>query len=82
MKPWQLQHAKARLSELVKSSRAEGPQKITVRGKTEAVVLSVKEYERLKGRKPSFLDFLRGSPLAGVELDLRRDRSRARKVRI
>jgi prevent-host-death family protein len=45
---WQLQEAKARLSEVVKKATKEGPQKITVHGEPTAVVISSEEYERLK----------------------------------
>jgi prevent-host-death family protein len=40
MKSWQLQQAKARLSELVKSAQHDGPQEITMHGKSVAVVKS------------------------------------------
>jgi len=39
MATWQLQTAKARLSELLRKVREEGPQTITVRGKEEYVVM-------------------------------------------
>jgi len=74
---WQLQDAKARLSEVVASSK-ESPQEITVRGRPAAVVLSKADYDRLRGKKPSFVDFLRASPLVGVDLEIERDRSPAR----
>lgn len=77
---WQLQEAKARLSELVKSTVKQGPQEITVRGETAAVVLSERDYTRLARPKPRFLEFLRRSPLAGVELKIERDRSPDRPV--
>ncbi len=80
MTRWQLQDAKARLSEVVKSSQERGPQEITVRGKSAAVVLSRADYDRLRCRKPSFLDFIRRSPLVRVDLDLERDRSPARDI--
>jgi len=34
------------------------------------VVLSREDYDRLKGQKPSLTEFLRASPLAGIERDL------------
>ena len=80
MKAWQLQDAKARLSELVKRAAAEGPQNITVHGREVAVVLSRDDYERLRRPKVSFVEFMRRSPWVGVKLDIRRSRSRARKV--
>lgn len=40
MHTWQLQEAKARLSEVVRLCLHEGPQMLTVRGKEEVVLLS------------------------------------------
>jgi len=75
---WQLQEAKARLSEVVRKAAKEGPQKITVHGEPAAVVISSKEYERLKRPKYSFIQFMRRSPLYGLELDLRREQTLTR----
>lgn len=80
MNAWQVQEAKARFSELLRSAATEGPQAITVRGRTAAVVVSQDEYERLKGRKPSLVEFMRSSPLAGVDLEIERDRSPGRDI--
>jgi len=77
---WQLQEAKARLSEVIKKAAKEGPQKITVHGKATAVVLSSEEYERLKHPRGSFVEFMRRSPLCGLELDLKRDQTITRDV--
>ena len=46
MKVWQLQEAKAKLSELVKLTKKE-PQVVSVRGKDEVILLSIKEYNRI-----------------------------------
>ena len=46
---WQLQDAKARFSELVRRVRSEGPQRVTVHGRDEVVVISAEEFRRLKG---------------------------------
>jgi prevent-host-death family protein len=79
MSAWQLQAAKANLSELVKRAQHEGPQEITVHGKPVAVVLSQTTFAELSGADESLTQFLRRSPLYGlVELDLERDRSTAR----
>ena len=80
MRSWQVQEAKARFSDLLRDAAHSGPQQITVRGRAAAVVLSTEAYERLRGRKPSLVAFLRKSPLVGLELDLERDRSPARDV--
>ena len=79
---WQLQAAKARLSELIQSAQTQGPQRITVRGRPAAVVLSQSEFQKLRYPKPGFVDFIRKSPLAGLELDLTRDKSTSRKIRL
>jgi antitoxin Phd len=82
MSNWQLQDAKARLSEVVKKATQEGPQHITLHGQPAAVVLSEADYRRLKKRPTRFIDFISSSPLKGVELDLTRDRSPPREVRL
>ena len=82
MSNWQLQDAKARLSEVVKRATQEGPQHITLHGEPAAVVLSAADYQRLKKRPKRFVDFIRNSPLKGVELDLARDRSPPREIRL
>ena len=80
MPSWQVQKAKARFSELLRDAAKNGPQEITVRGRRTAVVLSVQDYDRLRGPRPSLTEFLRASPLAGIELDIERDRSPSRDV--
>lgn len=82
MNRWQLQDAKARLSELVKAVATEGPQEITVHGRPAAVVLAPEEYARLAGPPPPFVEFIRESPLAGTEFKPRRNRSTTRPVRL
>jgi len=80
MRRWQLQAAKARLSEVLRAAREDGPQEITLRGSAVAVVLAKEDFERLTSKAGSFVDFVRRSPLAGLELRVRRDRSPARGV--
>jgi len=82
MGAWQLQEAKARLSEVIKKAAKEGPQSITVRGQPAAVVISSEEYQKLKRPRGSFVEFMRRSPLYGVELDLKREQTRTRKADI
>lgn len=79
---WQLQEAKARLSEVVKTAAKEGPQEITVHGQTAAVLLSGKDFARLAKPRPGFVEFLRRSPLAGTDLKITRDRSSDRPVEL
>lgn len=80
MKTWQLQEAKAKLSEIVNKVSEEHAQYITVRGKPMAVIISAKEYEELTIKKEPFVDFIRRSPLVGLELETKRNKSHTRKV--
>ena len=75
---WQLQEAKNKLSEVVEEALAHGPQVITRRGVETVVVLGYKDYRRMVLDRQKLSDFFRESPLAGVDLDLERDRSPAR----
>jgi prevent-host-death family protein len=79
-KIWQIQEAKARFSQLIQEAKAHGPQQITHHGKIVAIMISSKEYERLKGPKISFLSFIQNSPIKGLELDTTRDQSLTREV--
>lgn len=65
MQNWQMQTAKARFSELVKRAAQEGPQDITLHGRSVAVVVSRELFDRLSGNEQSLVDFMRASPLAG-----------------
>jgi antitoxin Phd len=83
MAKWQLQEAKARLSEVVRRAGTDGPQTITYRGKDSVVVVAAGEYERLVGRKKSFVDFLLSIPKLdedALRAINRRDRRPARRV--
>jgi len=85
MQSWQMQAAKAKLSEVVKQAQASGPQDITLHGRSVAVVLSREDFERLSGQAGSLLDFMQRSPLAGLdddELDLQRDASLTRDIEL
>lgn len=65
---WQVQEAKARLSELIARAESDGPQFITRHGTERAVVLSIEDYRVLVG-----------APLAsGHRHPPRRDRPRPR----
>lgn len=80
---WQVQSAKARFSEVFRKARTEGPQRITRQGKEGVVMVAEEQYDRLvgKSRQPkNIVDFFRQSPLMGLDLDLKRDRSPARDV--
>ncbi|MBN1761186.1 MAG: type II toxin-antitoxin system Phd/YefM family antitoxin [Chitinispirillaceae bacterium] len=73
---WQIQDAKNKLSEVIEHAVNEGPQEITRHGKKTAVLLSMKQYMKLQRRKGSISDFFRNSPLAGIDLERKKDLSR------
>ena len=82
---WQIQTAKARFSEVFRRARAEGPQRITKQGKEGVVMVAEEQYNQLigKSRQPkNIVDFFRQSPLVGLELDLERDRSPERDIKL
>jgi len=79
---WSLQNAKNRFSELARRAEAEGPQFVTRHGREAVVVVSAEEYRRLVAPKEDLASFLLRSPLAGLELDLERDASPARELKL
>ena len=72
---WQLQEAKSKFSAVIAAAVQEGPQLITRHGTETAVILSVADYRALLLDQQRLSEFFRESPLAGLELDLARDRS-------
>ena len=77
---WQLQEAKNKLSQVAEEAITYGPQVITKRGEDAVVVISKAEYDRITRPQTSLVDFLRGSPLAGSQLDCTRDSDPGRQV--
>lgn len=75
---WNLAEAKNRFSELFNLVLTKGPQHVH-RRKDKVVVISAREYEKLKGKQGQFKDFLFNGPsLEGV--DLTRDTSPSRDI--
>ncbi|MBC5809854.1 MAG: type II toxin-antitoxin system Phd/YefM family antitoxin [Candidatus Eremiobacteraeota bacterium] len=71
---WQVQEAKSRLSEVLAKAERLGPQSITKHGKPVAVLLSIKDFNRLQRHpRTSLREFLAGSGFD--QIDLERDRS-------
>ena len=81
MRVWQMQEAKARLSEVVKCAESEGPQNITLHGQSVVVVVSRAMFERLTGNEHSLVEFMRQSPLNEADdITLERNTSLTREV--
>jgi hypothetical protein len=64
--------------------RSEGPQRVTVHGRDEVVVVSAEDFRRLKGKGELTGDALvaamRASLRGGLNLDRERERSPVRDV--
>jgi len=80
MKSWQLQEAKAHFSRVIQEAIIHGPQEISLRGKATAIILSLKEYHKLLKPKLSFVEFMQQSPLRGINICLKRNKSLTRKI--
>ena len=83
--PWQLQTAKARFSELFRLARTQGPQLIMRQNKDGVVMLPVEQFNLLISRAhqaEGLVQFLRQSPLVGLELDLERSKDMGREVEL
>lgn len=59
---WQVQDAKQRFSELLRTAHADGPQVVTRHGEEIAVVIDIADYRHLKGETVDFKDYLRSGP--------------------
>jgi len=62
MRKWQMQDAKAKFAEVVRRATSEGPQVVTYRGADTAVLVSIREYQRLNAGRPDFAEFLISGP--------------------
>jgi prevent-host-death family protein len=80
---WQLQTAKARLSEVIRCARTTGPQVVTRQGREEAVIVAIEEFRRLtqRAKQPeSLLQFFAQSPLAEAAIDFKRESDYGRAI--
>jgi prevent-host-death family protein len=76
---WQVQDAKQRFSELIRTAHADGPQVVTRHGEEIAVVIDIADYRRLQGETTEFKDYLR-SGQTFEDLDLVRSTERPRII--
>ncbi|MDE2933383.1 MAG: type II toxin-antitoxin system Phd/YefM family antitoxin [Chloroflexota bacterium] len=78
-KVWQVQDAKARFSELLDASLADGPQIVTRRGIEAAVLVSIDQWRKLEERnRPTLKDLLLDPDARTEELTPPRRRHRHR----
>ena len=79
---WQLQEAKNKFSKVVEKAKHEGPQIVTKHGKESVVVISIDEFHKYIKPEIDLLSFMQESPMAGVSLDIKRDKSDFRKIEL
>ena len=79
MNTWQVQDAKARLSEVIDRAQTDGPQMITRHGSERAVLMSAEDYRALLAGKPGFKAYLLGGPKVD-DFEIDRDRDTGRSI--
>jgi len=70
-----------RFREIVDRALSEGPQRVR-RCDDVVIVIALRDYEKLTGNRPSFKQFLVGNGPGFQHLDLTRDRSTMRDVKL
>jgi prevent-host-death family protein len=79
---WTVAEAKAKFSEMIERALAEGPQTITRKGRTTAIVVGAEEWQRKTRRVGNLAEFFAASPLRGSGLKLRRRKDRPRTLEL
>jgi prevent-host-death family protein len=77
---WTVAQAKAKFSEVLDRAMAEGPQTITRRGRTAAIVVNADEWNRKTKRVGTLAEFFAASPLRNSGLKLKRPKGRIRRI--
>jgi prevent-host-death family protein len=77
---WTVAEAKAKFSEIIERAMSEGPQTITRKGRTAAIVVGAEEWQRKTQRAGNLAEFFAASPLRGSELKVRRRKAPLRKI--
>ena len=77
---WQLQEAKNQFSMVVEDALNKGPQTITRHGKPAVVVVAVTDFVPDRRKRKSIVELF--APLRGVNLDLERDHSLPREIKL
>ena len=79
---WTVAEAKAKFSEIIERALVEGPQTITKRGRTAAIVVGAEEWERKTKRAGNLAEFFAASPLRESGLTVRRRKTQPRKINL
>ena len=81
---WALPDESGHFSELIQRVHSEGPQRVTVHGRDEVVVISAEEFGRLKGGLTgrALIDAMQASPYRDLDIEPERDVMPVREVSI
>jgi prevent-host-death family protein len=76
MKTFSTYEARNKLSEVIASAEEGEPQIITKNGREAAVVISYKEFQRLRANEKPLVEFLLDNPFRkyGIEMDFKRQK--------
>jgi antitoxin Phd len=77
-KIWQLQEAKSKFSEVVEEALTIGPQVISKHGVESVIIISIKDYQKLKKPKNDLITFFKLSPK--IDLNYVREKYLDRKI--
>lgn len=77
---WTVAEAKAKFSEVIDRAMLEGPQTITRKGRTAAVVVGAEEWQRKTQRVGNLAEFFAGSPLRRSGLKVRRRKAQPPEI--
>lgn len=75
-----VKEAKDNLSELIRLAESGQPQIIRRHDTEVAVVVSINEWKRSRGKRPTLVEILRNSPLVGLEFDFSRQEDFPRDI--
>lgn len=81
MAVWQLQEAKAKLTQLMRDAHTE-PQIISRHGHHESVVISMEQYLEFCGASEDLTAFFKKSPLYGLDTLFEREQSAFRDIEL
>lgn len=77
---YSVKDAKDNLSEIIRLAESGQPQIIKRHDTEVVVVVSINEWKRSKGKRPTLVEVLRNSPLVGLDLDFSRQEDFPREI--
>lgn len=78
-KPWQIQEAKSKFSQLIDIVQEEGVQKITKNGEEVAFIVSKDFFEKMQPGEDDLLAFFKKAPFPELDLKIIRSQESARE---